>query len=99
MRVGGQKMGNGLSGCYNLNGWNHLFSPNSPAALQGEIACDLYWGRSTGSGNVKNGNTERNALVQYAPGTTEKAPMKNVPLKTILILAAIVVLYFTLFKK
>lgn len=45
---GKQRMGQGIESCKNLNNWAHFFNPNSPSALQGEIACDIYWGRESG---------------------------------------------------
>lgn len=43
---GKQRMGNGVRSCHNMNAWAHLFSPNSPSALEGEINCDIHHART-----------------------------------------------------
>jgi hypothetical protein len=55
-------MGQGIKSCKNLNAWRHFFRPNSASALQGEIECDIYWGRSANDNGVKNVETTRSNL-------------------------------------
>lgn len=55
---GKQRMGSGINSCKNLNNWAHLFNPNSPSALQGEIACDIHWGKATNVNTTRSGDLD-----------------------------------------
>jgi hypothetical protein len=62
-------MGQGIKSCKNLNAWRHLFRPNSPSALQGEIDCDVYWGRSAGIDTTRGGNLDEFSRSSQSNGT------------------------------
>lgn len=92
-------MGQGLNSCHNLNNWAHLFNPNSPAALQGEIACDMYWGRSSSSVSANHERGSRSKLVAYANGATtsidQEAKRRTMRFFVVIALVLVAVYYFS----
>lgn len=72
-------MGQGIKSCKNLNAWRHLFRPNSASALQGEIECDIYWGRSGGVETTRSGLDEEKATPSGTAPNVYDAAGKRMP--------------------
>lgn len=96
----GQRMGNGINGCLNLNNWNHLFNPNSQSALAGAEAClDHYSRRSGAPINIATigPKNPKSKMVMYADGSTKE--LTGLPdMKPVLLLAALGLIIYAIWQ-